>query len=650
MDVRQMRVIATLLSTVSLLFMATAYAAERPAGWRLASESSPYLQLHADNPVAWYPWGEAAIEKARRENKPLFISIGYFTCHWCHVMARESFSDAAIAKLLNDHFVAIKIDREQRPDLDAAYMQYVQLTTGRGGWPMSVWATPDGEPFLGGTYYPPTSKSGQTGFSELLTRLAALWVEDEASIRETAQHAVGLLTEVGRSARPVTLSDAPLAVARQTYRQTYDEMQGGFGPAPKFPQPARLLFLLEDTDPASREMAVHTLARMIDGGIYDQLGGGFHRYSTDFEWRLPHFEKMLYDQALITRACLVAWRETRRPEFAAAAREVLDFSLRELGHAGGGFYSALGADSPVAAGAGAHMEEGAFYTWSWPQLLAALGEGDLLDWAAARYDLSAQGNAAHDPLGEMEGRNVLAEVLDAGQLAARFRVDRATARQRNTQVDERLLRARAQRPAVPVDDKVVTVWNGYMITTLALAGRLLDEPRYIDAAVRSAEFLFDKLYDRQDRILYRDWRAGVRGVAGFSEDYAALAEGLLALYRVTGERRWLQRARQLADRQVELFWDETNGGFYNAPAGPAAWLREKGIVDGAAVSDNGVSIHVLLALAGLTGQADYRRRARQTAAWAMGQLSDSPSDMPYALRAWPALLTDVKNEEGSVTN
>ena len=642
--------IATLLSAVCLLSVASLCAAERPAGWRLASESSPYLQLHADNPVAWYPWGEAALEKARRENKPLFISIGYFTCHWCHVMARESFSDAAIAKLLNDHFVAIKIDREQRPDLDAAYMQYVQLTMGRGGWPLSVWATPDGEPFLGGTYYPPTSKPGQTGFSELLTRLAALWVADEASIRETAQHAVGLLTKVGASARPVTLSNAPLAVARQEYRQTYDELQGGFGPAPKFPQPARLLFLLDDTEPASREMALHTLSRMINGGIYDQLGGGFHRYSTDFEWRLPHFEKMLYDQALIARACLVAWRETRRPEFAAAARAVLDFSLRELGHAGGGFYSALSADSLVETGADAHMEEGVFYTWTWAQLIDALGKGDLLDWAAARYDLSAQGNAVHDPLGEMAGRNVLAEVLDAEQLAARFKVEAATARQRNIQIDDRLLRARAQRPAVPVDDKVVTVWNGYMITTLALAGRLLDEPRYIDAAARTADFLLEKLYDTQDRVLYRDWRAGVRGVAGFNEDYAALAEGLLALHRVTAERRWLQQAMQLVDRQLELFWDKANGGFFNTSAGRAAWLREKGIVDGAAVSDNGMSIHVLLALARLTGQADYRRRARQTAAWAMGQLSDSPSDMPYALRAWPLLLADVKDEKESVTD
>jgi uncharacterized protein YyaL (SSP411 family) len=250
----------------------------------------------------------------------------------------------------------------------------------------------------------------------------------------------------------------------------------------------------------------------------------------------------------------------------------------------------------------------------------------------------------------MERRNVLAEVLGPEQLAARFKVDSATARQRNKQVDERLLRARTQRPAVPVDDKVVTVWNGYMITTLALAGRLLDEPRYIEAAVRSAAFLLDKLYDSKARILYRDWRAGVRGVAGFNEDYAALAEGLLALYRVTGERRWLKQATQLVDRQLELFWDATNGGFFNTTTVRADWLREKGIVDGAAVSDNGMSIHVLLALARLAGQSVYRQRALETAAWAMGQLFDSPSDMPYALRAWPALLADVKNEKGAVTD
>jgi len=630
--------IRVLLAAILLLSAAILPASERAGGWRLTEESSPYLQLHADNPVEWYPWGEAALQMARRENKPLFISIGYFTCHWCHVMARESFSNAAIAELLNKHFVAIKIDREQRPDLDAAYMSYVELTQGIGGWPLSVWATPDGEPFLGGTYYPPESSPGRTGFRELLERLSALWGEDEAAIRRTAQQAVDLLASLGRSVRPAELTDAPLAAARQEYRLSYDDLQGGFGPAPKFPQPARLLFLLEDTESSSRDMAVHTLEHMIAGGIHDRLGGGFHRYSTDFEWRLPHFEKMLYDQALVARACLVAWRETQRPLFAAAARAVLDFSLRELRHPQGGFYSALGADSPVDGAADAHMQEGAFYTWRWDQLTAALGEGALLDWAAARYGLSQRGNALHDPLGEMVGRNVLAELRDEGQLAEQFDVDLLTTRQRNARVDGLLRDARSARPPVPVDDKVVTAWNGYMITTLALAGRLLDEPRYLKAAEQAAGFMLQQLHDEEDDVLYRDWRDGTRGSAGFNEDYAGLAEGLLSLYRVTGERRWLQRAQGLVEQQLALFWDDTHGGFYNTTGDRAGWLREKRLVDGASVSDNGVSLHVLLTLGRMTGQRKYTDRARQVAAWAMAQLADAPSEMPYTLRAWPRLL------------
>ena len=633
-----------------LLCGSLAPAAEQAGGWRLGAESSPYLHLHADNPVAWFPWGEAALEKARRENKPLFISIGYFTCHWCHVMARESFSNPAIARLLNEHFVAIKIDREQRPDLDGAYLQYVQLTNGRAGWPLSVWATPAGEPFLGGTYYPPTSSPGRTGFTELLQSIAGLWSTDEADIRSTARQAVGMLMAQARSVRPVKLDNSPVTAAREEYHALFDELQGGFGPAPKFPQPARLLFLLEDTEPVSRDMALFTLERMAAGGIHDRLGGGFHRYAVDFEWRLPHFEKMLYDQALIARACLVAWRDTRRTLFADVARDILDFSLRELRHHDGGFYSALGADSPVAGEGGEHLQEGAYYTWDESQLRTALDRADLYDWAAARYGLSANGNALHDPLGEMQGRNVLAVVKDDRQLAAIFDVDLPTVRQRNEQVDALLLAARRGRPAVPVDDKVVTAWNGYMITTLAQAGRLLDEPGYIKSAEQAANFLLTALYDTDKGVLYRDWRGGVRGVQAFNEDYAALAEGLLSLYRVTGHKRWLQAAQQLVDRQIALFADESNGGFFNTADDALAWLREKPLVDGAGVSGNGVAIHVLLTLGRLTGRSEYVDRARLAAGWAMAQLADAPSDMPYALRAWPVLLDEKQDQEGSLTN
>ena len=635
-DIYRASIAVLLLLTTTLLA-----AAERAGGWRLADESSPYLQLHADNPVNWYPWGEAALDKARRENKPLFISIGYFTCHWCHVMERESFSNAAIAGLLNEHFVAIKIDREQRPDLDAAYMQYLQNTQGYGGWPLSVWALPGGEPFLAGTYYPPTTRAGRTGFSELLERLAGLWKADESAIRRTAANAVALLESQTSPADPVPLTRVPLQLARQQYRALFDDLQGGFGPAPKFPQPARLLFLLEDSEVDSRDMAVQTLEHMIAGGIYDRLDGGFHRYSTDFEWRLPHFEKMLYDQALIARALLVAWRETRRPLFADTARAVLDFTLRDMRHPDGGFYSALSADSPVA-GAD-EPQEGAYYTWRWDQLTEALGEGEWLEWAVARYELTRRGNALHDPLGEMDGRNVLAVVLDEAQLAEQFGVDHRVARQRNHQVDERLRAARRDRPGVPVDDKVVAAWNGYMITTLALAGRLLDEPRYLAAAVQATRFGVDELM--HEGVLYRDWRNGRRGARGFNADYAALAEALLALYRVSGEQRWLGQVEALVERQLVLFWDTEQGGFYNTPGDRAGWLREKRLSDGASVSDNGVALHVLLALDRFTRQGLYRERARQLAGWAMAQQADAPAEMPYALRVWPRLLALETTEE-----
>jgi len=612
---------------------------ERTTGWRLAAESSPYLRLHADNPVEWYPWGEEAFAKARRENKPLFISIGYFTCHWCHVMARESFSNPEIARQLNENFVAIKIDREQRPDLDAAYLQYVTLTRGHGGWPMSVWALPNGAPFVGGTYFPPDETRGQPGMKQLLARLASLWKADEADIRATAAKAIEMLKRNARSASPSKqLTVAPLDEARQQYADSFDELQGGFGMAPRFPQPARLMFLLQDEPQASADMALLTLDRMAAGGIHDQLGGGFHRYSTDFDWRVPHFEKMLYDQALIARAYLLAYRRSGDAQYAEIARDVLDFTLTGMRDAQGGFYAALSADSPVPGEGQEHMEEGAYYTWSWRQLQEAIDDATLRDWVAARYGLSERGNAVSDPFEEMNGKNVLYRALDTRELARKFNVDLNTARRRNAEADRLLLAARNRRPAVPVDDKVVAVWNGYMITTLAMAGQLLDEPRYIKAAEQTAKFVLNTLFDQEQTLLYRDWRDGERGVPGFCEDYAAVAEGLLALYKVTGNKGWLNAARRLVDQQLALFLDKDNGGFFSTPATTELWMREKQAIDGATLSTNAISLHVLLQLGELTGQQSYRRAAWQTAAWADAQLQDAAAAMPYSLMQWQALI------------
>jgi uncharacterized protein YyaL (SSP411 family) len=628
-----------LLLTVSAGAVVGTQPVERTAGWRLAAESSPYLRLHADNPVEWFPWGEAAFAKARRENKPLFISIGYFTCHWCHVMARESFSNPEIARQLNDGFIAIKIDREQRPDLDAAYMQYVTLTRGHGGWPMSVWATPEGEPFVGATYIPPDETRGRPGMKQLLARLSRLWKDDEAGLRATAASAVKTLQKLGGSAQPVTeLTTAPLVEARRQYASTFDELQGGFGMAPKFPQPARLMFLLQDESQASADMALFTLDTMLAGGIYDQLGGGFHRYSTDFEWRVPHFEKMLYDQALIARAYLYAYRRTANELYADTARATLDFTLREMRDPQGGFHAALSADSPVPGATHEHMEEGAFYTWNWRQLVEAISDASLRDWVVARYGLSELGNAVSDPLNEMSSKNVLYRAMDTRELAQTFNVDLMTAARRNLE-GERLLRAaRDRRPAVPVDDKVVAVWNGYMMTTLALAGRVLDEPRYIEAAGQTAEFVLNTLFDEKDALLYRDWRDGERGVPGFSEDYAAVAEGLLALYKVTGNKRRLNAAQTLVDLQLEMFWDRGNGGFFSTPATTELWVREKPVSDGATLALNGIALHVLLQLGELTGKQSYLQYAWQTAAWAAAQMHDAGAAMPYSLIVWNDLV------------
>ena len=616
---------------------------ERSGGWRLAQESSPYLRLHADNPVEWFPWGEEAFAKARRENKPLFISIGYFTCHWCHVMARESFSDPEIAALLNAHFVSVKVDREQRPDVDAAYMNYVIATRGQGGWPLSVWATPEGYPFLGGSYFPPDNDHGQPGMKQILTRLAGLWATDAKRLREAGEQAATLLSRQESTPAPsLKLNDAVPAEARRRMAADYDELQGGFGPAPRFPQPARLFFLLQDDDPASVAMALNTLDHMAAGGIHDQLAGGFHRYATDFDWHVPHFEKMLYDQALIARAYLFAWRRSGDRRYAEVARTTLDFTLAQLRDPGGGFWSALSADSRTGPGPSGHMEEGAYYTWDGPQLTGALGGGDLRRWAAARYGLFESGNVRGDPSGELAGRNVLYLAMDSPALARTFGVDLETAAQRNTEVTRRLLDARRQRPAVPVDDKIVTVWNGFMIETLALAGRLLDEPRYTAAAAAAARFILDQLYDDGTGLLYRDWRQGARGVPGFCEDYAALAAGLLGLYAANGEPRWLAPARRLVDRMLEDFQDADHGGFYRTTDDSGVWLREKEVSDGASLSVNGVAIQALLALGRATGDNRYVDAARRAAVWAATQLADAPEAMPSILAHWEELSAPAR--------
>ena len=617
----------------------------RSGGWRMAEASSPYLRMHADNPVDWYPWGEAAFAKAQRENKPLFISVGYFTCHWCHVMERESFMDPAIAALLNRHFVSIKVDREQRPDIDAAYLRFVTLTRGSGGWPMTVFATPEGYPFAGGTYFPPTERDGHTGLRDLLARVQQLWQEDPQQIETAASAAVLQIRQDEPPVPPSTRLDPRLPEkARAEMRRRYDDLAGGFGDAPKFPLAPQLLFLLQSPAAQDRDMALHTLDAMADGGIHDQLAGGFHRYATDPLWRVPHFEKMLYDQALNARAYLAAWRVSGQPRYADVARATLDFALRQMSAPDGSFHAAFSADSPPAT-AEPHNVEGAYYTWDREQWQAALPDHAQRKLAAERYGVRDAGNVEAQAGGELAGRNVLyiAAILPA--LAKRHALAPEQLRETLGHTRRLLRAARAQRPPPPLDDKIVAAWNGYMITALAEAGQHLHEPRYLAAARRCAEAALARLYDRDSQRLYRDFSAGQRGAEGFAGDYAALAEALLGLHAATGETRWLALARELTDTQLALFWDDRTGGFYNNRADSRVWLRDKSAHDGAEPGVNSISIGNLARLARLTTTPALLDKARRSAGWAGSRLADNPAAMPYVLLKWPELAdTDTGKE------
>jgi uncharacterized protein YyaL (SSP411 family) len=625
-------------------------AGKRSGGWRLAGESSPYLRMHQDNPVEWYPWGEEALARAKAENKPLLISIGYFTCHWCHVMERESFRNPEIASLMNSGFISIKVDREQRPDLDAAYMSFVVATQGYGGWPMTVLATPDGTPFFGGTYFPSENRENAPGFAPLLRKARALWESDRQHVIESSRQAVEQIKQAKVASPPLSaLTNETVVKARQLFRAQFDRHEGGFSQAPKFPQPAELLFLLQDDDAQSAEMALFTLDRMAAGGIHDHIEGGFHRYATDPGWRVPHFEKMLYDQALIARAYLAAYRRTANKKYADMAEKILDFTMANMRDARGGFHSALSADSAINAKAPHRMEEGAYYVWEWNQLRQAIPDLMLRKWAIVHYGLNPEGNVVEGGLAELAGKNILYISKTRGELAEQFGENLSTVDTRIRAVNRLLFSARRVRPAPPRDEKVVTAWNGYMVTALAEAGQLLNQPRFRQAAEETARFILTVLYDEKPNLLYRDWRGGQRGVTGFAEDYAAMSEGLLALYGIDGNKQWLTAAKHLTDAQIKLFWDAAEGGFYDAGRDSGLWLREKSAADNVTPSASAMSIGNLLKLGSLTGDKRYTKKAVRTAAWQGGLLRDTPEDMPYTLQHWPLLLVQSVRSESFKT-
>jgi uncharacterized protein YyaL (SSP411 family) len=614
---------------------------------RLAEEKSPYLLQHKDNPVDWRPWGEEAFAEAKNLNKPVFLSIGYSTCHWCHVMAHESFESPEIARLMNESFVNIKVDREERPDVDRLYMAFVQATTGGGGWPMSVWLTPEGRPFYGGTYFPPDNRYGRAGFPNILGQIARLWREDRERVEAEAARVMQALADAGRGAAGAKFGqdETPLLHGFESFSRSFDEEHGGFGGAPKFPRPSVFNFLLRfatrtNGDEARRAgaMALFTLRKMAAGGMRDHLGGGFHRYSVDEFWHVPHFEKMLYDQAQLAVSFTEAWRLTHEEFFAGIARETLDYVLRDMTHPEGGFFSAEDADSLLSHGRSEHAE-GAFYVWSRQEIADALGADEARIFCR-HYGVEEVGNtpAGSDPHGEFKGKNILLERQDVATTARILGVPEEIVSKSLAAGRAKLFERRAKRPRPHLDDKILTAWNGLMISAFSKGGAALREPRYLEAAAKAANFLRKNL-TAQGRLL-RSWRGEAGSIAGFAEDYAFLLQGLLDLYEANWDVDWLKWALELQGRQDALFRDETGGGYFSSAAGdPLVSVRMKEDYDGAEPSANSISALNLLRFARMFHDEALETRGRQILAASREALDRVPTAVPQMLVALDLALS-----------
>lgn len=623
---------------------------------RLADEKSPYLLQHANNPVDWYPWGDEAIARAKSEDKPIFLSVGYSTCHWCHVMERESFENEDIAKVMNEHFVNIKVDREERPDIDKVYMTYIQATSGGGGWPMSVWLTPDLKPIVGGTYFPPDDRYfGRPGFKTLLTSIADQWQKNRTKLLDQGSRIIEILRqasdlrsfgeqEVAAATTSSSMGDAApraSAVAATCYKQlsrSYDESMGGFGKAPKFPQCVNFNFLLrhhataQDTGEAAKalEMCAHTLRKMARGGIHDHVAKGFHRYSTDANWHVPHFEKMLYDQAQVARAYLEVFQATRDAHFAEVARNVLEYVDRDLSHESGGFYSAEDADSLPEAGA-VEKKEGAFCVWEESEIRRLLTDPvpgcpdrTAADVFCRHFGVEANGNVdlMQDPHDELRGKNVLIIRESEESVAERFGLDVPVLRSLLEAAKAALYEARLQRPKPHLDDKFLTSWNGLMMSGFATAAKVLGDRSYAERALKAVTFLRRHLYDADQKLLLRSAYRGQDGavtqiakpITGVLEDYAFAIQGLLDTYEASFDVPCLLWAEELQDAQDARFWDSDDGGYFLSSGGDVSvLLRLKDDQDGAEPSSNSVSLSNLVRLSVLLNRTDLRERAEQLA-------------------------------------
>ncbi len=587
---------------------------------RLIHESSPYLLQHAENPVDWYPWGEEAIERARELGRPIFLSIGYSACHWCHVMEHESFENSAIAELMNAHFVCIKVDREERPDLDQIYMNSVQLMTGQGGWPMSVFLTPGLQPFYGGTYIPPAPRFNSPGFPHVLKQVHAAWTSRRDEILSGAEEVTARIREMaGARAGSSELSEATLANAQQELLQAADRRHGGFGGAPKFPHAMDIRVLLRCSkrfaDDDALDVAVTALDKMAAGGIYDHLGGGFHRYSTDERWLVPHFEKMLYDNALLVPAYLEAYQITGREDFARVVRETLDYVLREMTQPEGGFYSTQDADSEGV--------EGKFFVWSQQEVVNVLGKERARTFSTC-YDVTARGN--------WEGSTILNRPRALAECARERKVAPEELVQTLDECRRLLFDVRGNRVAPPRDDKILVAWNGMMISAMARAAPILGETQYRDAAVEAAHFILEQMRDERGRLLH-SFKDGKARFGAYLDDYACLIDSLVDLYQATFDPHWLRHAVELAETMQERFADPEGGFFYTPDDHEQLIARNKDSQDSSTPSGNAVAAMALARLGRLTSRGEFVERATET----LESFSEQIARFPMA--SGQALLT-----------
>jgi hypothetical protein len=623
---------------------------------RLIDEKSPYLLQHAYNPVDWYPWGEAAFEKARKEDKPILVSIGYSTCHWCHVMAAESFSDTGVAELMNNTFICIKVDREERPDLDKVYITAVSSLNGSAGWPLNVFLTPgDLKPFFGGTYFPKEPHFGMISWPDLLVQIGNAW-QNKSQREKIFRSAESVSTALkryfteSRTQEPdeksidASLMDRAVAV----YESNYDGRRGGFGNAPKFPSPSIINFLLfyskfaegdsgrADQGRVALDMARHTLKAMAKGGIHDHIGGGFHRYSVDADWHVPHFEKMLYDNAQLIQAYIEAYQADGDDYYLKIAEKTIDYVLRDLTHPDGAFFSAEDADSFSGYASinkkEGKKEEGAYYTWEAEDVKSVLGQ-ETFDVFACLYGLKSGGNVMSDPTGEFRGKNVLFAAHTVSEASEMFKKPESEIVSIRQRAERKLFDHRSGRHRPHLDDKIITSWNGLMISALARAYQVTGNQRHKDAAARAAEFIYTNLYEKKSRQLFRIWREGERKIPGLASDYSFLTQGLIDLYEADSNPRWLDWAITLGEEQIRLFFDAKGGGFYMTREGHDRnlLLRVKEESDSVIPSAGSVAAVSLLRLSGITGNMNFRESALKTIASAASVMRLHPDFAPQML-------------------